>query len=112
MRIIIRGRPVAIVLRLVWLNRQTSLQVLGERIRTARKAKGLSQEDLALESNIDRSYIGGIERGERNLSFKKLCSVARVVGRDIGSLCRELPLAHERPDETVRSTGRAKPRSR
>jgi len=56
------------------------------------KAKGLSQEALALESNIATSYVGGVERGQRNPSFKKLCAIGRVIGRDLGSLCRGLPL--------------------
>ncbi len=66
--------------------------MLGERIREARKAKGLSQEALALQSNIAPSYVGGVERGQRNPSFKKLCSISKVIGRDVGSLCRGLPL--------------------
>ena len=79
--------------------KKTSLQVLGGRIRAARKTKGLSQEDLALLSDIDRSYIGGVERGERNLSFNKLCAISWVLECDVGSLCAELPLPHERPGE-------------
>jgi transcriptional regulator with XRE-family HTH domain len=69
-----------------------SLKVLGERIRKARKAKGISQEDLALLADIDRSYIGGIERGQRNPSFKTLCLIARTVKTDVGTLCKDLPL--------------------
>jgi transcriptional regulator with XRE-family HTH domain len=61
------------------LKKLNSRETLGRRIREARKKMGLSQEDLALESDIDRSYIGGVERGERNLSFKKLCAIARVI---------------------------------
>lgn len=78
------------------LKKPTSLQVLGERIRDARKAKKLSQEDLALQADIATSYMGGVERGERNPSFKVMCAVARIVGRDLGSLCRDLPLPHDR----------------
>jgi transcriptional regulator with XRE-family HTH domain len=77
------------------LKKPTSLQVLGHRIREARKAKGLSQEELALRSDTATSYIGGVERGERNPSFKKLCAIARTVGRDVSSLTRHLPLPHE-----------------
>jgi transcriptional regulator with XRE-family HTH domain len=77
------------------LRKPTSLQVLGQRIREARKAKGLSQEDLALESNTAPSYIGGVERGQRNPSFKKLCAIAKTLGRDVGSLSRGLPLPNE-----------------
>ena len=70
--------------------------MLGERIRQARKARGLSQEALALESNIDRSYIGGVERGERNPSFKMLCMVAKTIGTDVGTLCRSLPVSGDK----------------
>jgi transcriptional regulator with XRE-family HTH domain len=77
------------------LKKATSLQLLGERIREARKVKGLSQEDLALQSNTAPSYIGGVERGQRNPSFKKLCAIGKVLGRDVGSLTRQLPLSHE-----------------
>jgi transcriptional regulator with XRE-family HTH domain len=76
--------------------KKTSLQVLGERIREARKKKGLSQEALAFESDMDRSYMGGVERGQRNLSFKKLCRIASVIGCDLGRLCRGLPIPTER----------------
>lgn len=45
---------------------------LGSRIREIRKAKGLSQEVFADQCNLDRTYIGGVERGERNISFLNL----------------------------------------
>ena len=69
------------------------MQVLGQRIRDARKAKGWSQERLAFEAGIDRSYCGGLERGERNPSFNLLCALAKVLGSDLGEICRGLPLA-------------------
>ena len=78
------------------MKKLASLKMLGERIRQARRGKGLSQEALALESNIDRSYIGGVERGERNPSFRMLCMVAKTVGTDVGTLCRDLPLAGDK----------------
>jgi transcriptional regulator with XRE-family HTH domain len=68
-----------------------SLKVHGERIREMRKAKILTQEDLAYESEIDRSYIGGVERGERNLSFDKLCQIAQALDCDVASLTKGLP---------------------
>jgi DNA-binding XRE family transcriptional regulator len=92
---IVTGRKIALWPTLLRLKRSPSLQLLGERIRQARKVKGLSQEDLALASNTAPSYIGGVERGQRNPSFKKLCAIAKIIGRDVGSLCRNLPL----PDE-------------
>jgi len=42
----------------------------GIRLRTLRKEKGLSQEELALKSGLNRSYISGIEKGKRNVSLE------------------------------------------
>ena len=67
------------------------LKILGERIREMRKYKNLTQEALAYESDIDRSYIGGVERGERNLSFDKLCKIAEALGCDVAALTKDLP---------------------
>jgi len=77
------------------LKKPISLQVLGERIREARKVKGISQEDFALECDISPSYVGGVERGQRNPSFKVLCAFAKTLGRDVGSLTRNLPFPNE-----------------
>ena len=49
---------------------------LGAAIRAARKEKGLSQEALAELAGIDRSYMGGIERGEHNLAIINLLKIA------------------------------------
>jgi transcriptional regulator with XRE-family HTH domain len=72
-------------------SKPSPLKILGERIREMRKVKNLTQEDLAYESEIDRSYIGGVERGERNLSFDKLCQIAQALGCDVASLTKGLP---------------------
>lgn len=45
------------------------LKALGEAVRSARKAAGLSQEALADAAGIDRSHMGRIERGERNVTL-------------------------------------------
>ena len=71
--------------------RSGELRELGRRIRAARKALGLSQEGLAYESDIDRSYIGGVERGERNITFGVLCKIAAALGSDVAALTRDLP---------------------
>lgn len=68
-----------------------SQRSLGERVRSARIEKGWTQEDLAYEAEIDRSYIGGVERGERNVTFSMLCRIARALGRDVASLTHHLP---------------------
>lgn len=51
----------------------------------------MTQEDLAHESDIDRSYIGGVERGERNLTFTMLCKIARALRCDVAALTKGLP---------------------
>lgn len=48
------------------------LKLVGEKIRIIRKVQGLTQEELAERSNLQDSYIGGIERGERNVSLLTL----------------------------------------
>jgi transcriptional regulator with XRE-family HTH domain len=52
----------------------------GERVRELRKQKGLSQESLALACDLDRTYIGGVERGERNISLINIHKIARAIG--------------------------------
>lgn len=56
-----------------------ALVKLGAAIRAARLDKKLSQEALADKANIDRSYIGGIERGEHNVSFINLVKIAKAL---------------------------------
>lgn len=51
----------------------------------------MTQEDLAYESDIDRSYIGGVERGERNVTFTILCKIAKALKSDVASLTKGLP---------------------
>ena len=52
------------------------LKRFGERVRALRKAKGFSQEDFALEVGLDRTYMGGVERGERNLALLNIRKIA------------------------------------
>lgn len=52
------------------------LKLFGERVKEIRKAQGLSQEDLAERANLHNTYIGGVERGERNLSLKSIEKIA------------------------------------
>ena len=52
------------------------LVALGEAIRRARVGVGLSQEALAVDADLDRSYMGGIERGEHNLTVMNVAKIA------------------------------------
>jgi transcriptional regulator with XRE-family HTH domain len=54
--------------------------LFGRRVRQLRKAKGVSQEAFAHEIQIDRSYFGSIERGERNVSLENICLIADGLG--------------------------------
>ncbi|MCD7977780.1 MAG: helix-turn-helix domain-containing protein [Tannerellaceae bacterium] len=64
---------------------------LGNQIRTLRKEKGLSQEQLALKADVDRSYMGGIERGERNVTFLTLVKIANTLGCDVAKFTKGIP---------------------
>jgi len=64
---------------------------LGDQIRELRKAKGLSQEQLALQAEVDRSYVGGIERGERNVSFLTLVKIADCLECDVAKFTKGIP---------------------
>lgn len=52
----------------------------GERVRHVRKAKGISQEALALKCHLDRAFVGSVERGERNISLVNIYKIARGLG--------------------------------
>jgi transcriptional regulator with XRE-family HTH domain len=72
------------------------LDILGQRIRARRRELGLSQEGLAHNAGLDRSYVGRIERGEHNLTFVSLVKVARALQCDVAALTTDLPLLRER----------------
>ena len=50
--------------------------LLGKKIRSKRKELGLSQEALAAEAELDRAYVGKIERGEKNITVAKLLQIS------------------------------------
>lgn len=70
---------------------QDALKKLGKRIREKRKSFDWTQEFLADQAGIDRSYIGGVERGERNITFSILCQICVALKCDIASLTVDLP---------------------
>jgi transcriptional regulator with XRE-family HTH domain len=56
------------------------LAQFGKRLAQVRKQKGWSQEKLALESGLARSYLGGVERGKRNIALVNICKLAVTLG--------------------------------
>lgn len=59
---------------------------LGERVRALRQASGLSQEDFGHAAGLDRTYVGSVERGERNVSLDNLHRIADALGVPVGEL--------------------------
>ena len=68
--------------------------IIGWNLRRLRVAKGLSQERLALESGIDRAYVGRVERGSENVTVSTLEAFANVLGVRVSALFRDID-----PDE-------------
>lgn len=59
--------------------RQDALLLFGMRVRELRSEKAISQEELAALTELDRTYISGIERGKRNLSLKNILKIASAL---------------------------------
>jgi len=68
------------------MNESDLLILLGARIRELRKVRGLSQEAFAAECGLDRTYLGGIERGERNVAIRNLALIAKSLGISMSEL--------------------------
>ena len=67
------------------------LQVFGASVRARRRRLGLSQEALAASTGLHRTYIGGIERGERNVSLLNICILAAGLSTTVGELLADVP---------------------
>lgn len=62
------------------------LKFLGSRIRDTRKSQGQSQEQLAEVSGLHHTYIGAVERGERNISIKSLLKITNALKISMGEV--------------------------
>jgi transcriptional regulator with XRE-family HTH domain len=65
---------------------------LGLRIRVSRKKLGWNQKQFSRLCGLDRSYFGGVERGERNLTFSSLCQICAGLKCDIAAVTNGIPL--------------------
>lgn len=66
------------------------LHRFGARVRELRKAMGLSQEAFADKCHLDRTYISGIERGNRNVAIRNVEVIAKALGVTISELTKGL----------------------
>ncbi len=71
-----------------------ALRRLGQRVRRLRLAKDWTQEELAAECELDRSYVSGLEMGRRNPTYLNLLRIAKTLGMPLLAL-----LDLERPPE-------------
>lgn len=78
----------------------------GRALRILRARYGLTQETVALRSGIDRSYLGGVERGERNVTFSTLVRLARAFNLKGSEL---LKTAEDEQDRMVAPGGGGEP---
>lgn len=69
--------------------------LVGRNIRRIRVAKGVSQERLAFDASVDRSYLGGMERGQQNPTVDVLERVAMTLGVPLRELFVELRSGEE-----------------
>jgi len=72
-------------------------QTIGWNLRRLRVARGLSQERLALAAEIDRSYVGRIERGVENVTVSTLEALAGVLEVDVSALFQQIDAAAAKP---------------
>jgi transcriptional regulator with XRE-family HTH domain len=70
--------------------RDELLTTFGEVVRRARHPLGISQEELADRVGVHRTYMGGIERGQRNVAILNLDRIARALELDLGSLMTQV----------------------
>lgn len=74
-------------------------ELFGQHLVQLRKKRGWSQEKLALESGLARSYIGGIERGQRNLALQNICILAHTLGVPPSEMLDFFPAATSRKNK-------------
>ena len=69
-------------------SKQKILIKFGERVREIRKEKGLSQEELAYKADLHRTYIGMIERAEKNITLINIEKIANALEVEIANLIK------------------------
>lgn len=68
------------------MSKKTILIVFGENVRKLRKDRGISQEELSFKADLHRTYIGMIERAEKNITLVNIEKIANALNVDIQEL--------------------------
>lgn len=84
------------------MQKQPQLELLGQRLRAIRKARGFSQEGFALEAGLARSYYSSIERGHCNVAVLNLLKIAETLGCEAGELLPSLSEVRQSRDAPLR----------
>lgn len=71
------------------MNNQPRKQ-LGNNIKQLRTSLGLSQEQLAEKAGLHRTYVGAVERGERNVSLDNILAISRALGVSVSTLLKDV----------------------
>jgi transcriptional regulator with XRE-family HTH domain len=79
--------------------RSAVLAGFGRNVRALREARGYSQEGLALEANLDRTYISQVEGGRRNISLVNICRLAYVLRVPPTALMQEIQWTGEEKED-------------
>ncbi len=68
------------------MGKKKILVAFGDKVRELRKEKGISQEELSYKADLHRTYIGMIERAEKNLTLTNIEKIAKALDVDIKEL--------------------------
>lgn len=76
--------------------KNTIQSILGQNVRRYRLRMGISQEELAFQIGIHRTYIGSVERGERNVGIVNIVKIAEALEAHVSSLVEGLPIKQKK----------------
>jgi len=77
------------------VKKHPALVKLGLHVRQFRERSGVSQEELAHRADLDRTYVGGVERGERNLGTLNLLRLAAALNVPAATLLKGISIPRE-----------------
>ena len=80
------------------MRRLTIAKLIGERLRSYRNQKGWSQEELAEQAGLHATYIGQLERGEKNATIESVSKVACALGVSLSQLFENISVDTARSD--------------